>query len=253
MLTRSHHLPVPPPLSRRSSAKVFPTTRSRVPLKEILNTNLFDFEKAATGAGWLQSLKEDNMITHVAADGSTRRVPKPETLECVLNPDQNPLGRSLMSTIFPFCRYGISSFVYRERRPFHPERLWELMSKPFAVIQTSFEEEEEDSDDDGSEADASDDDDEDASDPERSAAQVLAEEKAALDLPARAKFKREHSVWKTLLRSKGQSGLLEIWPQRVRLILATFAGFCWLATRNDHFGEWSQAGVSLKTPTCTVQ
>jgi hypothetical protein len=180
---------------------VFSTTRSRVPLKEILNTNLFDFEKAATGAGWLQSLKEDNMITHVAADGSTRRIPKPETLECVSGPRIWVKESSLTSDRLP-RRYGISSFVYRERRPFHPERLWELMCKPFAVIQTSFEEDEEDveSGDDDSESGESDDD-----EPERTAAQTLVEEKAALDLPARAQFKREHPVWKTLLRSKGES------------------------------------------------
>lgn len=49
------------------------------------DTNLFDFEKAATGSGWLQSLKEDNMITHTGADGVTKRIPKPETIECVVS------------------------------------------------------------------------------------------------------------------------------------------------------------------------
>lgn len=179
-----------------------------MPLKEILDTNLFDFEKAATGAGWLQSLKEDNMITHVAADGSSRRIPKPETIECVQPaplspPSSHRLGLTPLASP-PLHRYGITSFVYRERRPFHPERLWELMSKPFAVIQTSFDAEEDESDeeedsDEGSDAD--DDDDE----PEMTVAETLAEEKAALDLPARAKYKREHPVWKTLLRSKGRS------------------------------------------------
>ena len=73
------------------------------------------------------------------------------------------------------------------------------MCRPFAVIQQAADEDDEDEDD--SEADASGDD-----EPEPTAAELLAEEKAALDLPARAKFKREHPVWKTLLRSKGESG-----------------------------------------------
>lgn len=40
-------------------AKILTTTRSRVDLSEILNTGMFDFTKAAMGAGWLKSLNED--------------------------------------------------------------------------------------------------------------------------------------------------------------------------------------------------
>lgn len=75
-------------------------------LTKILNTHLFNFEEAATGAGWLQSLKESNKVQIVGPDGVARMVPKPETEE-----------------------YGIGSFVYRARRPFHPERLWQTISK----------------------------------------------------------------------------------------------------------------------------
>ncbi len=60
-----------------------------VPLDRLLDTGLFDFEQAATAPGWLQELRG----THV-----------PETLE-----------------------YGIGSFVYRARRPFHPQRFWDLV------------------------------------------------------------------------------------------------------------------------------
>lgn len=45
------------------------------------DTRSFDFEKASTGAGWLQSLRETNTIEHTAADGTKRMIPKPETLE----------------------------------------------------------------------------------------------------------------------------------------------------------------------------
>ncbi len=67
-------------------AKVIATTFSQVHLAEILHTNLFDFEKASQGAGWIKELNEEHT---------------PETEE-----------------------YGISSFVYRRKRPFHPERLY---------------------------------------------------------------------------------------------------------------------------------
>ena len=51
---------------------------------EILDQGLFNFEKASQGAGWIKELNEEHV---------------PETEE-----------------------YGITSFVYRRKRPFHPER-----------------------------------------------------------------------------------------------------------------------------------
>ena len=66
-------------------AKVVESVFSKVDLNEILNTHLFNFEKASQAAGWIQEL----MTEHT-----------PETEE-----------------------FGISSFVYKRKRPFHPERL----------------------------------------------------------------------------------------------------------------------------------
>lgn len=65
-------------------AKIIDSAYSQVPLSEILDTHLFDFEEASQGAGWIKELTEEHI---------------PETEE-----------------------YGISSFVYRRRKPFHPER-----------------------------------------------------------------------------------------------------------------------------------
>jgi len=71
------------------SARIIETERSKVSLDDVLDTGLFDMEKAQTSARWIQEL---NGI-HV-----------PETEE-----------------------YGISSFVFRARRPFHPKRFWEFI------------------------------------------------------------------------------------------------------------------------------
>lgn len=65
-------------------AKIIESSHSRIPLDTILGTGMFDFEEASQGAGWIKELNEEHT---------------PETEE-----------------------YGISSFVYRRKRPFHPER-----------------------------------------------------------------------------------------------------------------------------------
>ncbi|TYS69169.1 GTP-binding protein [Sutcliffiella horikoshii] len=65
-------------------ARIIQTVNSQVELEEILNTGLFDFEKASQAAGWIKELNEEHI---------------PETEE-----------------------YGITSFVYRRRKPFHPVR-----------------------------------------------------------------------------------------------------------------------------------
>ena len=44
-----------------SSAKIIETTHSSVDLKEVLNTNLFNMEKAESSARWIQELKEDHI------------------------------------------------------------------------------------------------------------------------------------------------------------------------------------------------
>ncbi|KAF0979182.1 hypothetical protein FDP41_001525 [Naegleria fowleri] len=73
-------------------ARIHETCHSRVPLSQVIHTNLFNFEQAACQSGWLKELR---------GDGDSHQ---PETLE-----------------------YGISSFVYRRRRPFHTEKLFHLL------------------------------------------------------------------------------------------------------------------------------
>ena len=71
-------------------AKLLRSEFGKVPGKEILNTGLFDFDRASQAAGWMKTLRGDELS---------------EVEE-----------------------YGISSFVYRARKPFHPERLWAVFN-----------------------------------------------------------------------------------------------------------------------------
>jgi G3E family GTPase len=68
--------------------------RGRVPLRQVLGTGLYDAERSAAMPGWIKELQGEHV---------------PETLE-----------------------YGISSFVYRAPRPFHPARLMPVVVQGFA-------------------------------------------------------------------------------------------------------------------------
>ncbi|MRX73250.1 GTP-binding protein [Bacillus lacus] len=71
-------------------AQIFRAVYSKVNPGLLLNTQLFDFDSASSSAGWLKELKQGEHT--------------PETEE-----------------------YGISSFVYARRYPFHAERLFQFL------------------------------------------------------------------------------------------------------------------------------
>lgn len=73
-------------------ARIVRAVRGEVDLRLILNTGLYDAEKAAASPGWM---KEPRFQRQSERD-----------------------------------EYGISSFVYRARRPFHPMRLWNFLQSP---------------------------------------------------------------------------------------------------------------------------
>jgi G3E family GTPase len=78
-----------------------------VPLSEVIDTKRFDFEAAASAPGWLASLEHGHEHEHDSAGHSH-----------VSEADQ----------------YGIGSFVYRARRPFHPQRLWALLHEQWQGV-----------------------------------------------------------------------------------------------------------------------
>ncbi len=70
-------------------ANIVQATRGRVPLADVMDTGRFDFDRAAQAPGWMAVMRGDE---------------QPETEE-----------------------YGISSFVFRSDRPFHPRRFWAFL------------------------------------------------------------------------------------------------------------------------------
>ncbi|WP_433704132.1 GTP-binding protein [Paraburkholderia sacchari] len=80
----------------------------QVPLAEVLDTGRFDFDAAASAPGWLTSLHEHD---HDHDDGGASHHAHSEADE-----------------------YGIGNFVYRARKPFHPERLWALLNQEWKGV-----------------------------------------------------------------------------------------------------------------------
>ena len=60
------------------TAKIIEAKFSKVDVREILNTGVFDFAEAIASPGWLKSLHE---MTVMDVHGRKRVAPKPETLE----------------------------------------------------------------------------------------------------------------------------------------------------------------------------
>ena len=72
-----------------TKARIIPIMKGQIQVDEVLNTGLFDFAEAQQSPGWLKEMRGEHV---------------PETEE-----------------------YGISSFSYVARRPFHPEKFFQFL------------------------------------------------------------------------------------------------------------------------------
>ena len=72
-------------------AHVLRSQYGRIPMSEVLDTGRFDIDAASESPGWLVEMRGEHV---------------PETEE-----------------------YGVTSYVYRARKPFHPMRLWQFLKQ----------------------------------------------------------------------------------------------------------------------------
>ncbi len=84
----------------QADAKIIETTNSKVDISEIVDTKLFDYDKATMSPLWIKELESWWHHTHVS-----------ETDE-----------------------YWITSFVYKRYKPFHPERFLEIINKTWPWV-----------------------------------------------------------------------------------------------------------------------
>jgi len=91
-LIDEHHLQQLERLLRdlNSTAKLVRAKFGDVPLSDLLETHRFDFERATQSLDWLATPRE-----HIQSEAD---------------------------------EYGIRSFAYRSRKPFHPQRLWDFIN-----------------------------------------------------------------------------------------------------------------------------
>ncbi|EIK63552.1 GTP-binding protein [Pseudomonas sp. B2021] len=77
------------------SARIMPMAQGNVELSAILGTHLFDLPSLAASPGWMKKMQADDTP---ASESDT---------------------------------YGVTSWVYRERAPFHPQRLLDFLQQPW--------------------------------------------------------------------------------------------------------------------------
>ncbi len=75
--------------SLNTEARIVPIKQGEIDVDEVINTDLFDFERAQQAPGWLKEMRGEHV---------------PETEE-----------------------YGIGSFCYEARRPFNPEKFYKFL------------------------------------------------------------------------------------------------------------------------------
>lgn len=114
-------------------AKIIETNFGKVDVAEILNTNAFDFEKAASSAGWIKELEKDVEETNNAEHEEHEAHNEHEGEEHNHHHHHNHHDHVNGETE----EYGIGTFVYYRRKPLNQEKFEEFASNmPRNIIRT---------------------------------------------------------------------------------------------------------------------
>jgi G3E family GTPase len=112
------------------SADVVRTVHSEVDPDRLLETGRFDLGRMGETAGWKRALAEAEHAHGEAAAGRAEDADGDDE-----DPDHD--GHADHQHRHPPEAYGVSSFTYRRRRPFHPERVAEVLgSLPASVVRS---------------------------------------------------------------------------------------------------------------------
>ncbi|SFL38732.1 GTPase, G3E family [Halogranum rubrum] len=114
----------------RPDAVILRSEFGQVAAGELLGRGLYDPATAADAAGWKQALNEDDADEREDAHGDGH------THDDHSHGDSHD-GHDHTGHSHPDEMYGVTSFVYRRRRPFHPQRLDAFLSSlPDSVVRS---------------------------------------------------------------------------------------------------------------------
>jgi hypothetical protein len=200
------------------TARLLSTVNSQVEPHEVLLTGLWSPEKAPQAAAWVQLLQQQQQ--------------QPAQLQEQHQHDHDHIP-------------GVSHFVYRSRRAFHPQRLHDFMVKFFVLQQPDWARLRELGGSGGGAGENS------SSGGGSSDSCEGEEDGPAGDEGAGSSTSGAHAPADTTAQQLQAlaAGCRAALSAAFGGLLLRSKGFVWLASRGDHIGEWSQAGSLLNFST----
>jgi len=210
-------------------ANVVHSIQSRVNVTEILDTRLYTADKGKEEFWIAASKVAEEKIEAAILECCEKSVAKDGKKCCKSkNKDGKLLDTGLSQVVLGVlpeemtrheARFGITSFIYQARRPFHPGRLNDLLLEPYFMLSILEDEEEE---------------------------KEEGEEKKEELADAEEKKEKEEEKMKKLQESQKAAAGKQIKRAGAMGELLRSKGFIWIATSHNLIGGWQQAGNVIR-------
>merc|ERR1711971_570533 len=210
-------------------ANVVHSIQSRVNVTEILDTRLYTADKGKEEFWIAASKVAEEKIEAAILECCEKSVAKDGKKCCKSkNKDGKLLDTGLSQVVLGVlpeemtrheARFGITSFIYQARRPFHPGRLNDLLLEPYFMLSILEDEEEETEE---------------------------GEEKKEELADAEEKKEKEEEKMKKLQESQKAAAGKQIKRAGAMGELLRSKGFIWIATSHNLIGGWQQAGNVIR-------